>query len=87
MAAPMKADSEIGVSSTRLGPYLRIQPLGDAEHAAPGVVLAGRAGAADDVLAEHDRRVGSRAISWSSASLIACCMVILRAMAAPPLSS
>ena len=52
-AAPMIADSEIGVSSTRSG-NLRVEALGDAEHAAPRVVLAGRAGAADDVLAEDD---------------------------------
>ena len=33
---------------------LAVEALGDAEHAAPGVVLAGRAGAAGDVLAEDD---------------------------------
>jgi hypothetical protein len=58
---------------------LGIQALGDAEHAAPGVRSPIAAHAADDVLAHHDH-LGSRAISWSSASLIACFMLILRAM-------
>src|SRR3954454_12233929 len=35
----------------------RVEALGDAEHAAPGVVVARRAGAADDVLAEDDDRL------------------------------
>ena len=33
---------------------LGVESLGDAEHAAPGVVLAGRSGAADDILAHQD---------------------------------
>ena len=53
MAAPMNADSEIGVSSTRPG-NLPVEALGDAEDASPGVVLAGRARAAGVVLAHDD---------------------------------
>jgi hypothetical protein len=48
-----------------------VQALGHAEHAAPGVILAGRTGAAGDVLA-HDEHVLSRRISWARASLMAC---------------
>ena len=33
-----------------------VQALGDAENAAPGIFLAGGAGAADDILSHHDHR-------------------------------
>ena len=53
-AAPMMALSEIGVSITRVGPELLVEPAGDAEHPAH---LADRAAcrlAAGDVLAQDD---------------------------------
>ncbi|MGT2493409.1 hypothetical protein ACU4GD_30295 [Cupriavidus basilensis] len=40
--------------SSNLSPCLAYKLLGHAEYAAPGVFLAVRAGAADDILAEHD---------------------------------
>ena len=46
------------------------EALGDAEHAAIRIALAVAAGAAGDILADHDER-GSRRISWASASLTA----------------
>src|SRR6185437_1441004 len=53
IAAPMNADSEIGVSRTRPG-NLWYSPLVTAEHAAPGVVITGCPGSAGVVLAHHD---------------------------------
>ena len=60
---------EMGVEHA-VGPELRPQALGDAERAAPGVLVALGARAAGDVLA-HDDDALSRSISWRSASLIA----------------
>ena len=50
----------------------RSEPLGDAEHPAPGVLFARRACAARDVLAHACTTRGSRRMSCRSASLIAC---------------
>jgi len=52
IAAPMNADSEIGVSDP--AGELVVQPLGHAEHAAPGILRAGRSGAPGVVLAHDD---------------------------------
>ena len=54
--APMNPASVIGVSSTRSSPELLHDPLGDAERAAPGLVVdeVVDVGAAGDVLAEQD---------------------------------
>jgi len=52
-AAPTKPDSEMGVVQ-HAARMLVEQALGHAQHAAPGVLLAGRAGAARVVLAHHD---------------------------------
>jgi len=58
-----------------------VEALRDPEDAAPRVVLARRAGAADDVLAEDDNRLVARQL-LRSASLIACWKVMLRAIVA-----
>ena len=50
----MMALSLIGVSSTRVGTELLVEPLGQAEHAADAAGLARRALAAGDVLADDD---------------------------------
>ncbi len=68
-AAPMNADSVIGRVQHPAGEP-PVQALGDAEHAAPGVVVARRARppAMSSPITMTD---GSRSISWLSASLIA----------------
>ena len=46
----------------------RLQALGDAHVAAPGILLAGGALAAGDVLAQHDDALGSSSMTWRKAS-------------------
>ena len=64
--------SVIGVSMTRSRRIWPSSPLVTPSTPPQASSSPAAAGAADDVLAHHDRRVGSRSISWSSASLIAC---------------
>src|SRR4051794_21017647 len=81
IAAPMNADSEIGVSSTRSGnlgyrPFVTpmTPPQASSSPAAP---------APPTLSSPNTTTVGSRSISWAIASLMACRYVISRAMAGP----
>src|SRR5215207_10155429 len=80
-AAPMNADSLIGVSRTLSG-YLGYSPL-VTPRTPPQASISPPAPWPPATSSPKRTTEGSRAISWSSASLIACWNVIVRAMGTP----